>query len=156
MADFVLYNSKLRVYRDGTVERYFPQNHRWGKKGWNIIEKQLDPDGYTRIETDGRKYKVHRLVAACFLGLDIHNLEQQIDHINHIRSDNRVENLRIVTAQENQWNRKEPKGYYYNKRQKKYQAYIVLNWKHIFLGLFDTEAEAHQAYLTAKEKYHII
>lgn len=155
MIDVVYYNPKLRVYRNGMVERYFPQNHRWGIKGWNIIEKQLDPDGYTRIETDGRKYKVHRLVAFCFLGLDINNLNKQIDHINHERSDNRVDNLRIVTAQQNQWNRKEPKGYYYNKSHKKYQAYIIKDYKNIFLGLFNTADEAHQAYVNAKLKYHI-
>ena len=154
MIDVIYYNPKLRVYRNGTIERYFPQNHRWGNKGWNIIEKQLDPDGYTRIETDGRKYKVHRLVAFCFLGLDIHNVSQQIDHINHQRSDNCVENLRIVTAQQNQWNRKDPKGCYYEKRKKKWHSYIVKDSKNIFLGLYDTEKEAHQAYINAKQKYH--
>jgi len=156
MAEFVLYNPKLRVYRDGTVERWFDRNCRWGKKGWSRIEKQVDPSGYIRIETDGRKYCVHRLVAACFLGLDIHDLYQEIDHINHNRSDNRVENLRIVTAQQNQWNRKDPKGYYFDKRKEKYHAYIIKNWKNIFLGLFDTAEEAHQAYLNAKAIHHQI
>jgi hypothetical protein len=94
------------------------------------------------------------LVGACFLGLNILDLEQEIDHINHNRSDNRVENLRIVTAQQNQWNRKDPKGYYFDKRKKKYHATIIVNWKPIFLGLFNTEEEAHQAYLNAKAIHH--
>ena len=155
MTDFVLYNPTLRVYRDGTIERYFNINHRWGKKGWSKIEKKLDPGGYIRIEVDKRKYKIHRLVAACFLGLDINDLSKTIDHINHNRSDNHVDNLRIATLQEQQWNRKEPKGYYFNKRKKKYQATIVKNYKNIFLGLFNTAEEAHQAYLNAKLTYHV-
>ena len=62
-------------------------------------------------------------------------------------------NLRIVTSQENSFNTN-AKGYI--KKGKKFQAHIRINNKQIYLGYYDTEKDAHQAYLEAKEKYHII
>ena len=80
----------------------------------------------------------------------------QIDHINGVRDDNRICNLRNVNSNKNQWNRKTAKGYTWNKRQNKWQAQISLNNKPIYLGLYSTEQEARQAYLNAKDKHHII
>jgi hypothetical protein len=81
---------------------------------------------------------------------------EQIDHINGVRDDNRICNLRSVTHQQNQWNRTTAKGYYLHKASNKWQSYISLNNKMIHLGCYNTEEEAHNAYLIAKEKYHII
>jgi hypothetical protein len=80
---------------------------------------------------------------------------QQLDHINRIRTDNRIDNLRVVSHQENMWNNG-GKGYYWNKQANKWQSYIYLNGKQIHLGLFNTEDEARNIYLQAKQKYHII
>jgi len=80
--------------------------------------------------------------------------KKQADHINHNTLDNRETNLRIVTCQQNHFNEKSPKGYYWNKNAKKYQAQIHVNGKLKYLGLFNNTKEAHQAYLQAKEKYH--
>ena len=66
-----------------------------------------------------------------------------------------MNNLRIVSCHENQFNRN-GKGYDFDKRINRYASYITLNSKKIHLGMFDTKEEAHQAYLQAKEKYHII
>jgi hypothetical protein len=79
---------------------------------------------------------------------------EEIDHINNIRNDNRICNLRSVTRQQNQWNRKNTKGYYFNKIAKKWYSYIRVNNIRIHLGLFKNEKDAEQAYLTAKEIYH--
>ncbi len=76
-----------------------------------------------------------------------------IDHINTIKDDNRIENLRSVTNQENAYNTK-AKGYYWRKDINKYMSYIMVNYKQINLGHFDKEEDARQAYLEAKEKYH--
>jgi len=81
---------------------------------------------------------------------------EEIDHINGVRIDNRLCNLRPVTRQQNQWNRNTAKGYYFHKTNKKYHAQIYLNTKRIYLGLYSTEQEARAAYLEAKEKYHKI
>jgi hypothetical protein len=79
---------------------------------------------------------------------------EQLDHINGDRSDNRISNLRKVTNQQNCFNKKNIKGYYYNGSS--YVSRIKLNGKTIHLGSFDTEEAARQAYLTAKSKYHTI
>ena len=83
---------------------------------------------------------------------------EEIDHINGIRDDNRIINLRSVTRQQNQWNRKTAKGYYISKYKDSiyYNAQIYINTKRIRLGSFKLESEARNAYLKAKEKYHII
>jgi hypothetical protein len=82
-------------------------------------------------------------------------IPKYIDHINRNRADNRIINLREVTNQENCFNQK-AKGYYWSKKHKKWRGQIVLNGKKAHLGLFDTEEEARQAYLQAKEIYHKI
>lgn len=86
------------------------------------------------------------------------NLPTYIDHINHIKTDNRIVNLRDVNNSKNQMNRnpKYVKGYSWHKRHKKFYASIKINNKSIPIGYYDIEAEARQAYLSAKSKYHII
>lgn len=79
----------------------------------------------------------------------------QIDHINGLRDDNRIENLRLVSNQQNSFNRKDTKGYT-KRKNGKFRAKINLNGNQISLGEYFTQEEAHDAYLTAKEKYHII
>ena len=64
-----------------------------------------------------------------------------------------MNNLRIVTNQENNFNKNAKR---FTKSKNKYRAYINLNNQQFYLGTFNTEEEAHKAYLQAKEKYHII
>lgn len=76
-----------------------------------------------------------------------------LDHINRDKLDNRIENLREVTIQQNNFN-VNCKGYYFNKIYNMWQAQINFNNKKIFLGRFDTETEAEAAYKQAKQQYH--
>ena len=81
---------------------------RWGKgikkfyKG-KIISQSKHPTGYMMVslckDASARTFKVHRLIAEAF----IPNPENKpcIDHINTIRDDNRIENLRWCTHKEN-------------------------------------------------------
>lgn len=78
-----------------------------------------------------------------------------IDHINRDMSDNRISNLREVTQSTNLENRN-MKGYNYDKSRNKWRSRIKYQGKDIFLGRFDTENEARQAYLNAKKIYHNI
>lgn len=59
--------------------------------------------GYRRVVVKGKHYKVHRLVAEAF----IPNPENKptVDHINRVRDDNRVQNLRWATHKEQAENR---------------------------------------------------
>ncbi len=81
---------------------------------------------------------------------------EEIDHINGIRDDNRLCNLRSVTKQQNAWNRHNHKGYHFKKSKNKFEAVIKINYKRIYLGRYNTAEEARAAYLQAKEKYHKI
>ena len=142
---------KLQVSEDGRVFRF-------NKKGdLLIIHNTINHNnGYNQIRCNKKNVLRHRIIAMCFLGLDINNKGLQIDHINGVRYDNHLTNLRVVTHQQNQHNHVNAKGYCFCKKTKKYKAQIKLNNKTIYLGLFNTKEEAHQAYLNAKPKYHQI
>ena len=105
--------------------------------------------GHRRVNNVGTTIKMHRLI------MNIIDPKVCIDHINHNTLDNRKCNLRIVTSQENNFNRR-CKGYCWNKKANKWKAYIYLDYKSIHLGYFNTEEEARSSYLEAKEKYHNI
>ena len=95
-------------------------------------------------------------MAAYKPAFDINNKKHQIDHIDHNTLNNAFENLRVVTNQVNQFNNHVAKGYSWNKRLGKWEAYIRVNRKRKHLGYFDTEEAARAAYLAAKAKYHVI
>ena len=78
-----------------------------------------------------------------------------IDHYNRDRRDNRLENLHVVTHQQNTFNRSDVKGYTL-RPSGKWLAKIAINGKQKHLGLYVTEEEARNAYLEAKKKYHPI
>ena len=81
-------------------------------------------------------------------------LHHKVDHINGIRDDNRLCNLRLVTQRENDQNRRKARGYSWNKGCSKWEAYIRVDGVLRYLGLFTTEAAARAAYLKAKARYH--
>ena len=108
--------------------------------------------GYMTITIDYKRYYTHRLAWLYVYGSFPND---QIDHINRVRDDNRICNLRDVTNQENHFN-ETSKGYHYNKRERKYTAQIGIEGKKIHLGCYNTKEEAVRAYLIAKERLHII
>jgi len=152
MINLIYYNAELRCYRTGKVERFFRN------KGWKIVENTDNNKGYNHININKTLILRHRLIAYCFLGLDniVGNQEKTnvIDHIDHNRINNCVENLRITTQYGNQQNRKNVKGYCFNKKINKYQAYIMVNGKKINLGYYIIEEDAKNARLKGEEKYH--
>ena len=156
MIDLVYFTEDVRCYKDGSVERLFKRNSRWGKKGWNVVSNTANSgDGYNRIEVDGKWLRRNRMIAFCFLGLNIDDLSKIVDHINRDTIDNSADNLRVVTNQQNGFNTN-AKGYCWNKSRGKWQAQIGVDGRNIHLGLFDNEEDAHQAYLDAKAIYHVI
>lgn len=100
------------------------------------------------------KKKSQIYMAREILGLK-KNDKREPDHINHNTLDNRESNLRIVTRQQNSFNRRNVKGCSWNKQRNKYQGRITIGGKRINLGVYRTEQAAYAAYLEAKQKYHI-
>jgi hypothetical protein len=78
---------------------------------------------------------------------------KMLDHINRNKNDNRISNLRIVTASENLHN-KEFKGCWFDKSRNKWATAIKINGKRKTLGRFDTEQEAIETYMSFKK--HLI
>jgi Zn finger protein HypA/HybF involved in hydrogenase expression len=64
-----------------------------------MLKPWRDYAGYESLKVGGRRQGVHQLVADAFIEPRPDGYE--VAHINHIRNDNRVENLRYVTRQEN-------------------------------------------------------
>ena len=82
------------------------------------------------------------------------SIDNIIDHINRNKKDNSLENLHVVNQNQNMWNQ-DAKGYTLRPNGR-YKAQIKINGVQICLGVFDTEEEAHAAYLDGKIKYHLI
>ena len=124
-----------------------------GKGRWH---PKPDKDGYIGygVLEDSSKYKEHRLVYM------LHNPDMdqslQIDHINNIKSDNRIDNLRAVTNQQNQFNRPAALGFKWVHSRQLFIASIKVDYKSIHIGCYDTILDARAAYLRAKKKYHKI
>ena len=121
-------------------------------KGFEHINDQ----GYIIAFLFGKKYRAHHLA-----WLYVHGVlpKGQIDHINGNRTDNRIENLREVS---NQDNLKNSKLYNTNKTghvgvgllNGKYRAFITVNYKSYHLGMFGTLEEAIAARVLANAQYN--
>lgn len=81
----------LFVSRDGLLTS--------ASRKWRTTKGNLERDGYRRINVDGRHAVVARIVYEVFVG-QIPD-DKEIDHINTVRDDNRVENLHVVTHRDN-------------------------------------------------------
>lgn len=64
-----------------------------------VMKPALDGSGYYRTVMDGKTVKVHRVAAQTWLQNPLN--KPQVNHINNIRTDNRIENLEWVTKAEN-------------------------------------------------------
>ena len=148
-----LFGKQLRVYPCGKILVKRCNRNEYYEKKCYIRGGYIELPLY--YEKTQKSYRVHRIVAFAFLGLDIDNPKIKIDHINRNTTDNYVSNLRMVTHQQNQFNRN-AKGYTWNKQNQKWLSQIIIDGKPIYLGYFDLEDDARNAYLIAKEKYHII
>lgn len=110
----------------------------------------LDASGYLVVKIGGRSYKVHRLAHLYMTG---HHPDDQIDHINGVRTDNRWSNLRPATQQQNGMNTKKRndnvsgfKGVHWNKCKNKWRVQIQISGKKYHLGYFSTPEEAFAHY----------
>jgi hypothetical protein len=116
--------------------------------------------GYIQIKIDCKEYLSHRLAFLYAYGVWP---KDQIDHINGIRDDNRLCNLREATLAQNYQNQRKAQsdnktsgllGVSFDKKRKKWLAQIMIDRKNKHLGRYNTPEEAHEAYLNAKRKLH--
>ena len=133
-------------YRDGHLW--------WIKKSARCIKigqqfGSYHDKGYRQGWFKGKMYKEHRLIWLIVYG---RLPDKDLDHINGVKDDNRIGNLREATKSENLYNKKgiggssKYKGVSFNKQLQKYVAYASLNKKRYHLGTFECEIAAAKAY----------
>ena len=124
-----------------------------GTKKEKILKPNLDKFGYLRVNLYSNKkmkyFKIHQLVAIEFLNHIPNKITLVVNHKNFIKTDNRLENLEIITSRENS-NKKHIKSNSkyvgVTKHCNKWRSQITINGKLKHLGLFNTEIEASLAY----------
>lgn len=115
------------------------------------IAGHKDNWGYIIISVEGIKYKAHRLIWVYHNGPI--GQELQIDHINGIKDDNHIENLRLVTINQNLQNRRDVSGIHWDNRANKWHAQIQVMGKKIYLGRYTTKELAIEARRLGELKY---
>ena len=115
-------------------------------------------NGYVLIGIDRIEYRAHRLAWLYVYG-DWPLI--QIDHINGIKDDNRMSNLRLATRSQNSRNSKVSKnnkcglkGVCFEKYTGRWKAQIYFDGQNRNLGRFNTKESAHAAYIMAALKHH--
>ena len=106
--------------------------------------------GYLGLGFKGRKYLLHRVIWFIYYG------EQPplvLDHMDGDRTNNRIANLREASVSDNTCN-KTCKGYSFNRKASKWEAYVNKDRRRTRLGYFSSEAEASAAYHETAKKLH--
>ena len=118
-----------------------------------ILKAVLNPRGYLHVslykDNKQKSYQVHQLVAIVFLGHTPCGMDLVVDHIDDNKTNNRVDNLQIITQHDNtnKYGTSKYKGIAFNKRDNKWMAYYKcpIKKKQLHIGYYFTEAEAVKA-----------
>jgi len=151
------YRNDLTARRVRELLDYDPETgaftHR-GKRRYGKPAGSLQSKGYIQLCIDGVYYLAHRVAF-----LYVHGTwpVDQLDHVNGVRSDSRIANLRPATQSQNKANSRRHrnnragyKGVYFV--HGKWRAQITKDHKFFFLGCFDAPQEAHHAYCRAAQE----
>ena len=134
------------------------RNFKVGKAEAGTSSSAKDRDGYHVVGIDSKLYRTHRVI-----WMYVHGSfpEGYLDHINRIKIDNRIENLREVSKAQSRENigvshnnKSGMKGVWMHKQTKKWCASIGYKKKNIHLGSFTSIEDAYQAYKKAAATYH--
>jgi hypothetical protein len=145
---------ELLEYAPETGEFIWKVSHPRAAVG--AVAGAADHYGYIVIRLDTRLYKAHRLA-----WLYVHGEwpQQNIDHINRIKNDNRMANLRLADQSANMHNvgvrvnsKSGVAGVTWRADRKKWNARIKVGYKNFNLGLFDDVAAAIAARRSAETR----
>jgi len=118
-----------------------------GLKG-SVLSSKLDSKGYKRVCINYRTYLQHRIIFLWCHGF----LPETVDHINRVKTDNRIENLRAATRSENSVNKSIDRASCssafrgVSRFRKKWRANISIANKSVYIGSFADERSAAIAY----------
>ncbi len=145
----------LLTYDEETGE--FTRNFKRGGRSKGSVAGTIESNGHRQMRIDGVLYLAHRLAWLYTYG---EWPPYELDHINNIRDDNRLCNLRLAKPGQNAKNRKLNKnnisGFkgvsYHNSGR--WQAQIQSDKCLVYLGLYETPEEAYEAYKNAALRLH--
>ena len=156
MADKIISHQKLKEifnYKDGNF--YWKKSRQKIKAGAKV--GTLNKDGYIHIRIDQKRYLGHRLIFLYHYGY----IPKYIDHINNNKSDNKIENLREATREQNAQNKRKPinnksgtKNVYWRKTINKWAVQIKVKGITLRVGVFDNLEFADLVAQEARDLYH--
>lgn len=132
------------------------RSHTWNAHNAGRQAGGLTANGYILIRLQNRQAMAHRIAWAMVYGAWP---TLSIDHINRVRNDNRIANLREVSRTKNSWNSARRidntsgfTGVGFHKQRQKWRARIINNGREQHLGFFDSEIAAAAAYAQAAQQ----
>jgi hypothetical protein len=130
-----------------------PSRAKVGKQAGTIS----NTTGYRQVSVKSKTYMEHRIVFLWHHGF----LPVNVDHINGNRLDNRINNLRAATVNQNRYNALPKRnntsgvrGVSWSKSSKKWCAAVRANNRIVFRAMFDDLELAELTVIMAREKYH--
>lgn len=160
MGEIIINNRRLKLVNDDEIWCFTKigrsKTYKWVRQ-WG----SYNGGGYKILKINKKAYYYHRVL------YKLHNPEWNfndtsknnvIDHIDNNTNNNKIENLRVVTQQQNIFNINTARGYYWHTQKRKWRVVLVVDGERKELGFFDEdkEHEARRTYLEAKKKYHVI
>jgi hypothetical protein len=144
--ELYLFGTHLRAYPDGSIERLMKSGN------WKYIENRINHrHGYNVIMIKGVQYTRARIIAYAFLNMiSLVNKSVVLHHRDSNRLNCSVDNLSIESYSSINYYRKDTQGYYKNSNSNTYVAMITKHGVTKRLGTFNTEDDAHKAYINAR------
>ena len=149
------YEGSYQVSDLGRVRSLKRVDSRGHKLKGKMLKLNSDKDGYLTVNLflNGKKKTktVHQLVAIEFLNHIPNGVTMVVDHVDNDRSNNRLDNLQIITHRENvskDRNGRTSKyiGVHFDSNRNKFIAKCRHDYKQVYLGGFDSEIKASEAY----------
>jgi hypothetical protein len=141
----------LFTYKDGNLYWKVLNKKR------NIIAGSINNHGYRTVHIGNKLYTAHRIVYMMQHG----ELPDRLDHIDGNKQNNKIENLRPATRNQNAYNTKPPstnksgsKNVHYSITNKAYRVLLVVDGKRKHIGYFKDLELADLVALEARNKYH--
>lgn len=147
------------IWRERPPHHFSHQKHakRWNKSNAGNEAGGVGAGGYLRVGFMGKAYSITRIIWTIHYGA-APDTETIVDHINGNITDNRISNLRLADGVQNQWNARRKrtgksklKGAIWHEGNGAWMSNIRVDGKRVHLGYFDTEKEAHAAYVAVSK-----